>query len=427
MAEEEFHRAETLRKAKRPKPKKDGAQVFLEALLLIRLGKRREALPLLEEASSLEKDYALFHFRLAENLYLLENKSDDPKMLKELDEALTLCQGESDADDGLRGWIWNFAAQIALSRGNLNDAAKYLEKAAVVLGDLPAVRVNQGVLFFLQGSLDKALLLLDGSKQEDPEGIMANCAGNLLVRSNRFEEADEKYRNALAISPDNPEYLCNRASCLMELGLFGEADDLLMKAYELSPGPGLLEMISYVAVKKGEYARAEQACLSALKMDPAHVPSLLSLGWIMLTLGRQEECNKIINRLDKMTLADQTAKGLEELRKKMDDLLYKTIECASCERNWKVSRDPPPIPALRLFAMPPDNLPAGSCTECGKTYCIGCAKKNLDSSGRFVCPSCNRSLKLVNDGLKKILHEWAVKEGLVKEKKRGRGRPPKKV
>ena len=441
LAEEEFAKAETLRKAKRPKPKKDGAQLFLQALLLIRAGKRQEAIAFLEDAAALEKDYALFHFRLAENLFLLENKFDDPKMLEELNAAILLSEKEEASADGLYGWINNFAAQIALGRGNLDDAAKYLEKASEILGDLPAVRVNRGVLFFLQGSLDEALQLLDGNKQDDPEGIMANCAGNLLVRSNRFEDADAQYRKALSVQGDNIEYLCNRASCLMEMNLFGEADDVLAKAHSIKPSPAILEMIGYVAIKKSEFKRAEQACLSALEMDPDHVPSLLSLGWIMLTLNRHEECEAIVRRIEKLEMPENSARGLEELRKKLEEFLYKIVECDSCERNWKISKNPPSVPALRFFAMPPDHLPAGSCTVCGKTLCIGCAKKNLDSAGRFICPSCNRPLKIINEGLKKILHDWAVNDGLLKQasakktkakkdvkqtgEKRKRGRPKK--
>jgi transposase-like protein len=59
------------------------------------------------------------------------------------------------------------------------------------------------------------------------------------------------------------------------------------------------------------------------------------------------------------------------------------------------------------MAMPPDDLPAGSCPSCGKTYCIGCAKENLDPQGRFVCPACGKSLKLINEGLKKLVADWA--------------------
>jgi tetratricopeptide (TPR) repeat protein len=433
MAKEEFAMAEKLRKAKRPKPRKDGAQVFLEALLLVMAGNRKDALPLLEEAAALEKDYALFHFRLAENIFLLKDDSDDPQMLKEMEIALALSQKENlkenlDLDteenldeeksaakenEGIFGWINNFAAQVALKKGNLDAAARHLEKARSVLGDLPAVRINQGVLFYLQGSLDKALEVLSADKKDDPEGIMANCAGNLLVRSRRFEEADERYRQALSCQSDNVEYLCNRATCLMEINLYGEADNLLSRAHLKAPNPALLEMISYVAAKKGEYPRAEQACHSALEIDPNHAPSLISLGWIFIAQNKNTEAIEVLQRLDKMILNNNSAKNRGELRSHLEALFYMTIECASCPRNWKVPRECKPAPAIRLQAMPPDELPAGSCLDCGKTYCIGCAKEHLDSSGRFVCPTCGRRLKLINEGLKKIVHDWAVKDGLI--------------
>ena len=438
-AGEEFAKAEELRKAKRPKPPKDGAQVFLEALLLIMAGKRRDALPLLEEAAHLEKDYALFHFRLAENLFIMDDDPYDPKMLKEMETALALCHRETKngegiaakENEGLDGWINNFAAQVALRSGNLDAAFKHLAKARNVLGDQPAVRVNQGLLLYLKGSMDEALAALTVDKQSDPEGIMANCAGNLLVRSERFEEADERYLKALSCQPENIEYLSNRAACLMEQNLFGEADSILAKAHEIAPSPDLLEMISYVAAKKGEYPRAEEACRAALKMDPLHAPSLLSLGWILLAMGEKAEAGKIVPLLDKLHLKDNTAKGRDELRARLDELRYQSIGCASCSRTWKVLKESPSVPAIRLFAMPPDNLPAGSCSDCGKTYCIGCAKEKLDPQGRFVCPSCNRPLKLVNDGLKELIHDWVVKDGLIntqktaEPEKRSKGRPKK--
>jgi len=118
-----------------------------------------------------------------------------------------------------------------------------------------------------------------------------------------------------------------------------------------------------------------------------------------------------------MSLTDSSAKNTEELRSHLQKLLYMIIECASCTRNWIIPRECNPAPTIRLHAMPPDELPAGSCLDCGKAYCIGCAKEHLDSSGRFVCPSCGRKLKLINEGLKQIVYDWAVKDGLVKNTK----------
>jgi tetratricopeptide (TPR) repeat protein len=65
-ADRELDRAAALgRKARLKAGEKDPALSYLRALLLIRKAKRREALPLLEEAVRLAPDYGLFRFRLA--------------------------------------------------------------------------------------------------------------------------------------------------------------------------------------------------------------------------------------------------------------------------------------------------------------------------------------------------------------------------
>jgi tetratricopeptide (TPR) repeat protein len=405
----EFDAADRLRLSAPERPPPDPALVFLRGLLLQREGKRREALAFLEEAAALAPDYPLFRFKLAESRFLLSADPQDPRLLADLEAALSLAPED--------GWVRNFAAQVCLSRGDLEGAAGHLEAAVRLLGEVPAIRVNRGVLYYLQGSMDKALEVLAAEKQDDPQGVMANCAGNLLVRAGRFEEADDYYRRAIALAPGNTEYRCNRASCLIELGLYGEADDTLSRAYDTAPDPSILELISYVAVKKGEYPRAEAALRGALDLDPHHAPSLFSLGWICVNAGRWEELGDILGRLDEISLGADAAGRREELRARLEEALYQTIPCAVCGRSWRVPRSPPPAPSIRLFAMPPEDLPAGTCPECGSTYCIGCAKASLDAQGRFRCPRCGKSLKLIHGGLKKLVYDWAG--GLIPPKEAG--------
>jgi transcription elongation factor Elf1 len=106
----------------------------------------------------------------------------------------------------------------------------------------------------------------------------------------------------------------------------------------------------------------------------------------------------------------ENAKRREELRTRIENALYRDISCVKCGRSWKALKDPPPAKTVRIFAMPPDDLPAGACPECGNTYCIGCAKENLDDSGRFLCPICGKNLKLSSEGLKKIVFDWAAEK-----------------
>ena len=65
-----------------------------------------------------------------------------------------------------------------------------------------------------------------------------------------------------------------------------------------------------------------------------------------------------------------------------------------------------PIGKLNLTAQPPDNLPAGICINCGKIYCIGCGKENLDTTGRFRCLECGEYLKIQHNGVAYILNDW---------------------
>jgi tetratricopeptide (TPR) repeat protein len=414
-ARREFEAAEKLRKKNDPPPEGDPAVDFLTALLLIREGKRREALPLLEKAAEAAPDYGLFRFRLAENRYLLGSDAADEKTRADLEKALALLDpagsagaaaaGTAAAGVGASwGWVNNLAAQIDLVRGDLDAAAGHLETAAAVLGEIPPVLVNRALYFCRRGSLEEALAVLAAGA--DDEGTLANCAGNLLVKAGQFDSADASYQKALAKAPGNPEFTLNRASCLIEMGSYGEADTLLARLHSRSPSPDLLEMIAYVAVKKGEYARAESACQAALDMDSGHAPALSSLGWIYSSTGRWGDAEGILARLKDLTLSGGDAERRDELGRRILEGTTRLIPCAACARSWRVPLDPPTAASLRIMAMPPDDLPAGSCPSCGKTYCIGCARENLDPQGRFVCPACGKSLKLINEGLKKLVADW---------------------
>ena len=405
MAWEEITLARDMEKKKQLP--KDAALTYLEALLFIRDGDRREALYLLEEAVSLRKDYALFYFKLAENRYLLDNDPKDKRLMSNLKAALKI-----DPDDG---WLNNFAAQLSLANNDLDAAQEYLEKAHSSLGDHPAIMLNRALLLTQKGSLDEALVLLSRKDIDYEPGMALNCAGNILVEAGRMEEADEYYRRAVLAAPDNIEYLRNRAAYLIEMGYLGEADTVLTKLLNIASSASVLESISFVAYQKGEYERAEAACLKALELDPDHVPSLLSLGWVYVKLQRLEEALEIIEDLNYLELSQTAALRRDDLFNHLDSILNTTISCASCENEWRVAKEPTPIHGIRLFATPPDNMPAGSCQTCGETWCIGCAKKNLDKSGRFICRECKKPLRLTDEGLKKIIYDWGVQDGLIKK------------
>ena len=397
-AEEELILAEKIRLRMKQTPPPDPAVFYLRALLLIRKGQRRIALNFLEEAVRYAPSYGLFHFRLAENLFLQHGNAGDPRVKKELKAALSLMPED--------GWVNNFAAQIDLANNDFENAQKHLQTAINALGEIPVIKVNRSELYYLQGSKENALAILESDAYNDPEGIMANYAANLCIRSGDLEKADSWYRKALSAAPDNAEFIRNRASCLIELGYYGQAEDLLAKAEQI---PEILNLLSHIAVKRGDYKQAEEASLAALEKDKCFLPSLFSLGWIYCNTNRFAEMQKIISKLNKMQLDKNDTVKRDELNKRYQENIYRIINCASCSSKWKIRRDCKAVQPIRLHAMPPDDFPAGSCSVCGNTYCIGCAKKRIDANGRFICKKCKTNLKLSEEGLKKIIFDWAVK------------------
>lgn len=401
FAVEDFSKAEReLELADPNESSADPAVPYLKALLHIRRGQRRDAVPLLQRAVQLAPDSALFHFRLAENIFLLQSPKDEKILRDHLKTALEL--------DREHGWTLNLAAQVELRDRNLEAAEQYLQKASVILPEAPEVRINHAELAYLKGNIEQALALLQDTSIEDTEGLLAHEAGSILARAGRLEEAKPYFESALRKKNDRIDFIIDYANCLIDLGLYGEADEILSKAYELEDNEAILEMIGYVAYKKGEFPRSEGAYRLALEKQPKNPKLLSALAWVYITMARWNSAEDCITALEQLVPSDsKDYSGVRELRERFLLGTTRVVGCAGCERSWRVPIDPPAAPPLRLVAEPPDELPAGTCLQCGKTYCIGCAKGSLDSTGRFVCPTCGERLKLYDEGLKKILADWA--------------------
>ena len=246
-AETELALAESIRRKLKPPPPADSAVSYLRGLLLVHGNKHREALRFLEEAARLSPDYGLFRFKLAEIRYLVSGSASARGIDADLQAALELMP-----DDG---WVHNFAARVCLARnnpegGDLEAAERHLEKAAGILGEIPAVKANRGVLCCLRGSLARALQILDVDGADDPEGLMTSQAGDLLFHSGDFVNAAAFYRRARDAAPENFGYLSGHAACLMELGRFAETEELLLQAYNRSPAPEILQLIHRMRARR---------------------------------------------------------------------------------------------------------------------------------------------------------------------------------
>ena len=370
---------------------KDSAVWYLQGMIQQHDGDMQKARKSFEKAISLEPEYGLYRFRLAELKFNMDEACEE-----ELHDAL-----EKDPDNG---WVYNLASLSALKNNRLDDALQYITRARSLLPREMPILINYAEIERRRGNLDSILPLLSG---EDPEALHA--AANLLVEDGRYDEADTWYRQALHRSPYDPELLTDCAANCLERDLISEADDLLSRAFESTTNDRMYQLIAVLAGKKGEYARAEIALIQGLEEFPDNPLLLHELSGVYIMTGKLDKAHTIADRLEK---AGHRQKA-EALRKEIHEAGTNKIVCSSCGREWRVPRDIPPQGSLTVHAMPPDDLPAGTCPDCRDTVCIGCAKEHLGEDGRFRCKQCGVPLKLIDQNVLWLLGQWhqqALKE-----------------
>lgn len=362
----------------------DSAVWYILALIQREKGHITEAIDFLTRARDLEPNYGPYRFRLAETL-----RNDGKDYTAELASAL-----ETDKNNG---WVHNLAALAALDNGDPDAAEVHAKEARRLLPNERDIIINLAEIHRRQGRLNDALNLLD---KNDPRELHAGA--NILVEEKNHEEADTWYREALHRTPYNPEILTDRAANCIELDLLNEADDLLGRAYDLLPSPRIYLLISFLAGKKGEFTRSEIALQQGLAEFPKETFLLRELARVYLHTNRAESARKILTRLTSVDDGPET----QELARNIEEKTTQKIDCSTCDRYWRVPRELPPQGSLHLTAQPPDNLPAGTCPTCHNNYCIECAKKHLDTDGRFRCAVCGVPIKLIEPGIIWLLNCW---------------------
>jgi tetratricopeptide (TPR) repeat protein len=378
----------------------DASAHYLSALIRLGEGKADEALPLLRRSVELEGSYPPYRLRLAERLFL----SGLPYR-EELDAALAAFP-----DDG---WILNLAAQAAIAEGRPESARALIEKALSVLpGEVEPVITFSELLSVDVAGPDGNAAPGPGAAEADAEASAnaalaalapwkdspraRNQAGNILSRAGRLEEALSAYRDAIALEPGDPDVLENRAACLIELERYAEAEADLRRAMDARPGGRAYFLMGRIAEAYGDFSRAEVAFRAALEESPRDARLLSSLAELYLSTRRFEKAEPVIARLEAAG-APEAARA----RERLVDLTHDRISCASCGREWLSPRDLPPVGPLRLSGELPDESPAGACPECGKVFCVGCRKDDLEGE-RLVCPDCRAPLRLSAEGLKRL-------------------------
>ena len=141
------------------------------------------------------------------------------------------------------------------------------------------------------GETAKSEKILRGLLRRNPEHLDAlRLMGVHCARKELYNDAEAFFRRAVDLAPDFWLAWINLGAALNEQQKFDQADAAYKRALELKPRSVFtLEKLGANSLFDGRHDDAIRWLDAALERDPAHFPSLLCLGHVLKTVGRQQE------------------------------------------------------------------------------------------------------------------------------------------
>ena len=262
----------------------------------------------------------------------LEHAPNDPNLLRLLGVSLTKQNRNAEAEKTLTRVVRlvpNFAlahenlADALLQQGRLDEAARSLKTAIRHNPESDAANrklvevlaltgrgdeADEAFRHSLEGDPDRAAIveamelnrigeskqsekILRGLLRRNPEHLDAlRLMGVHCARKELYNDAEAFFRRAVDLAPDFWLAWINLGAALNEQQKFDEADTAYKQALQLKPESVFtLEKLGANSLFDGRHEDAVYYLDAALERDPAHFPSLLCLGHVLKTVGRQEE------------------------------------------------------------------------------------------------------------------------------------------
>ncbi|NPB07312.1 MAG: tetratricopeptide repeat protein [Aquificae bacterium] len=228
-------------------------------LILLNLGEFKRAREILSRLYARFPNNPNITFTYALTLEL----TGDLERAKELyEQLLTLFPNNAKVIERLAG--------VYLDLGEYESAKNLIEKGKVIEPDNVNFRFLEADYYLKKGEYEKALSVLNKIQEEYPEDYRVFFMKAIVYDyMGKYREAEEKLRKAMELNPSDPDLYNHLGySLLLWYGKerIEEAEDLIRKALEMEPNnPAFLDSMGWVYFLKGEYEKAIQYLLRALR------------------------------------------------------------------------------------------------------------------------------------------------------------------
>jgi type IV pilus assembly protein PilF len=167
-------------------------------------------------------------------------------------------------------------------------------------------------LYFERGNMGVALEELRIATTADPNYPLAHgMFGLVYMELKEIQLAEQSFRRALGLAPQDPELNHNYGWFLCQTGRENDAIKYFMQAIRnpLYATPSRsFAAAGICALRKNEIKDAEEYLQRALKLDADYPPALLQLGQIRYRQGNYEESRRLVSRFNRQV--DPTSESL---------------------------------------------------------------------------------------------------------------------
>lgn len=305
---------------------RDPDGLHLAGLAQVHLGRFERAIDLFRQAVAVAPRFALFRYNLATALHKgghLEESRDAFRKTLELDPAM------ADAYMNL-GTVLSQLGEHGEAEQRFREALARRPGDVHAQGNLANALMQQGRR---REAMEQLRPLVTDLRRITPE--LALTVGSMLLLTGDHERAEQAYRRALEVQPDNQEAWAGLGSALAGRDRGQEARAAFVRAGELGRDPYQVRRASaQAALESGDYATAVAEYEALVAERPDDVPLLLSVAQVDARMGDFEAQERRLRRV--LELDPQSIGAISQLA----SIPGRQVDDAMVERMQALAGDP---------------------------------------------------------------------------------------
>ncbi|MCI5064676.1 tetratricopeptide repeat protein [bacterium] len=286
----------------------------LTGYALLQSGKLQGALEALRKAVALESGDPATYVNLALLEMRLGDLAGGERSLKQLDTVLTeqdLSRGEARLYRALSSAV---RGDLALQRGNGDQALRAYRQALELQPDLVSVRNNAAVLQARRGKLSDALqtlqeteslLVKDQRREGEERSLVKKNLALVLLLAGRNESSERHLLELQQLRPRDADIPLHLGYIAGTSGKLQKAEALFRRAEALNPRSAVaVNNLGVLAEKRDQFEKAEQLYQRALSLDNNLAEALNNLGSTSLKQGKRTEALEAYKKAVSLSAVD---------------------------------------------------------------------------------------------------------------------------